>query len=146
MGAARQEQADGEVEKFKARVVAKGYSQREGIDYIETLFPTVRLESLRALFALAASQGMEMDVITAFIYAEIDGEVYMGMMEGMRQWNGVIKFFKGDKVRMILVETYVKFRMTNEKSLVSVVVGLRFVQEMIIIDCAVGWCPRRSSP
>ena len=89
--------ADGEIEKFKARVVAKGYSQREGIDYNETFSPTVRFESLRALFALAASQGMEMqqmDVTTAFLYAEIDGEVYMEMPEGMVQEGKVLKLLK----------------------------------------------------
>ena len=43
--------ADGEMEKFKARVVRKGYSQREGIDYNETFSPTVRFESLQALLA-----------------------------------------------------------------------------------------------
>ena len=86
--------ADGKIEKFKARVVAKGYSQREGIDYNETFSPTVQFESLRALFALAPSQGMEMqqmDVTTAFLYAEIDGEVCIEMPKGMVQEGKVLK-------------------------------------------------------
>ena len=53
-------QYDGEVERYKGRVVAKGYSQREGIDYDETFATVVRHESPRLLFAYAASQGLVM--------------------------------------------------------------------------------------
>ena len=49
-------------------------------------------------------------------------------------------------VKMRMVETYVEFRMMDGISLVLVVVGLRFVSEIIIVDCTVGYCPRRSSP
>src|SRR5699024_8998877 len=61
---------NGEVEKYKARLVAKGFTQRKGIDYNETFSPTVRYESVRILFALAAQYGLEvhqMDAITAFL-------------------------------------------------------------------------------
>ena len=70
----------GEVEKYKARVVAKGYSQVEGVDYDQTFNPTVRFESIRQMVALGASKGSEihqMDVTTAFFYAPLDEEVYM---------------------------------------------------------------------
>ena len=50
----------GEIEKYKARVVAKGYSQVEGVDYDQTFSPTVRLESIRQMIALGASKGLEM--------------------------------------------------------------------------------------
>lgn len=48
---------DGSVSKFKARYVAKGYTQTEGVDYSETFAPTGRLASLRNLIAIAARQG-----------------------------------------------------------------------------------------
>ena len=75
----------GEVEKFKARVVAKGYSQVEGQDYDQIFSPTVRFESVRQLVALGASKGLEMhqmDVTTAFLYAPLEEEVYMERPEG----------------------------------------------------------------
>ena len=75
----------GEIEKYKARVVAKGYSQVEGVDYDQTFSPTVRFESIRQMVALGASKGMQMhqmDVTTAFLYAPLDEEVYMEQPEG----------------------------------------------------------------
>ena len=74
------------LDKLKARIVAKGFTQREGIDYDETFSPTVRFESVRLMVAAAASDGMhthQMYVTTAFLYASLDEEVYMELMEGM---------------------------------------------------------------
>ena len=74
----------GEIEKYKARVVAKGYSQVEGVDYDQTFSPTVRFESIRQLVALGASKGFEMhqmDVTTAFLYAPLEEVVYMEQPE-----------------------------------------------------------------
>ena len=50
----------GEIEKSKARVVAKGYSQVEGVNYDHTFSPTVIFESIRQMVALGASKGMQM--------------------------------------------------------------------------------------
>ena len=51
----------GEVEKYKARLVAWGFMQAEGIDYTETYSPTVRFESIRLMLAAGASEGMHME-------------------------------------------------------------------------------------
>ena len=75
----------GEVEKYKARVVAKGFSQVEGVDYDQTFSPTVRFESIRQLVAMGASKGFvmhQMDVTTAFLYAPLEEVVYMEQPEG----------------------------------------------------------------
>ena len=64
----------GQVEKYKARLVARGCMQEEGIDYTETSAPTIRFESIRLMLAAAASEGLhmeQMDVTTAFLYAEL---------------------------------------------------------------------------
>ena len=77
---------NGKLDKLKARIVAKGFTQREGIDYEETFSPTVRFESVRLMVAAAAADDMhthQMDVTTAFLYASLDEEVYMELMEGM---------------------------------------------------------------
>ena len=61
--------ANGTLERHKARLVAQGYSQQHGQDYDETFSPVVRFESLRTVVALAVQNGLklhQMDVTTAF--------------------------------------------------------------------------------
>ena len=70
----------GEKDRFKARCVARGYSQRHGIDYGETFSPVIRYESIRILLALAAIKNLYMkqcDVKTAFLYGNLDEEIYL---------------------------------------------------------------------
>lgn len=71
---------NGDIDRYKARLVIKGYSQRKGVDYEETYAPVVRYSSLRYLFALAARLDMkvdQMDAITAFLQGELSEEIYM---------------------------------------------------------------------
>jgi hypothetical protein len=51
--------ADGTVDRYKARLVARGFSQVEGLDFFETYAPVVRLEALRVLLAIAAYHDYE---------------------------------------------------------------------------------------
>lgn len=70
----------GNIERYKARLVAKGYSQVPGMDYFNTYSPVVRLESLRTLLAIAASEDLEMrqlDVKGAYLHGDLKEEVYM---------------------------------------------------------------------
>lgn len=62
---------------FKARFVAKGFSQQPGVDYIESKIyaPTVKADSLRILLSIAAAQDLELwqfDVKTAFVHGDLD--------------------------------------------------------------------------
>jgi hypothetical protein len=71
----------------RARLVAKGFSQVEGLDYDEIFSPVVRFESVRLLFALAALENWHMtalDVKTAFLYGQLDEEIYMEQPEGFK--------------------------------------------------------------
>ena len=77
--------SNGQVERYKARLVAQGFSQKRGLDYDETFSPVVRFESLRTINALAVNNGMklhQMDVTTAFLNGELEEEVYMKQPEG----------------------------------------------------------------
>ncbi|GMF17028.1 unnamed protein product [Phytophthora fragariaefolia] len=79
--------ANGEIERYKARLVIKGFMQIYGIDYLEVYSPVVRLETLRVLLTLAAVWDYEvhqMDVTTAFLNGAIDVEVYMEQPEGCK--------------------------------------------------------------
>ena len=76
---------NGLVERYKARLVAQGYSQRQGLDYEETFSPVVRFESVRTVIALAVSEKMklhQMDVKTAFLNGELTEELFMKQPEG----------------------------------------------------------------
>ena len=76
--------AAGNLDNFKAKVVAKGFRQVEGLEYEETFAPTVRFESVRALVALAAGMGWQfdqMDVATTFLYADLEEETFVEIPE-----------------------------------------------------------------
>jgi predicted RNA binding protein YcfA (HicA-like mRNA interferase family) len=78
--------ADGSIDKYKGRIVAKGYAQKEGVDYTEMFSPTARFGALRTVIALAAVEDMELesvDISMAFLNGEIDAEVYMKLPEGL---------------------------------------------------------------
>ena len=70
----------GAVERYKARLVAQGFTRVEGIDFNETYSPVARFTSIRLVLALAAMFGYrvhQMDVDTAFLNAELQEEVYV---------------------------------------------------------------------
>ena len=71
---------DGSMEKYKARFVAKGFLQKEGIDYEETFAPVSRYSSIRTIISLVAEMGWrvhQMDIKTAFLNIVIEEEVYI---------------------------------------------------------------------
>ena len=71
---------DGQVVRNKARLVAQGYTQVEGMDYGETYAPVARLESIRILLGYANHHDItlyQMDIKSAFLNGEIEEEVYV---------------------------------------------------------------------
>ena len=74
------------MEKYKARLVARGFMQEEGVDYTKNYSPTIRFESIRMMTAAAAYGNMQMewmDVTTSFLYADLEEEVYPEIPKGM---------------------------------------------------------------
>ena len=77
--------ADGSVEKYKARFMAKGFSQKEGIDYEETFDPVAKYSSIQTIISLTAEMGWRVHQIgikTAFINGVIEEEVFIEQPEG----------------------------------------------------------------
>lgn len=77
--------SDGTADRYKARLCAKGYLQRKGIDFNETFSPVVRYDSITVLIALAAEYDMyikQFDVKTAFLHGELSEEIFMKQPEG----------------------------------------------------------------
>ncbi|GJX22857.1 putative ribonuclease H-like domain-containing protein [Tanacetum coccineum] len=75
----------GVVVRNKARLVAQGYRQEEGIDYDEVFAPMARIEAIRIFLAFASYMGFivyQMDVKSAFLYGTIDEEVYVSQPPG----------------------------------------------------------------
>lgn len=88
---------NGNVTRYKARLVIKGYAQRKGTDYEETYSPVVRYTTIRYLFALTAKYGLDidqMDAVSAFLQGEIDTEIYMVQPEQYKQGSKVCKLHK----------------------------------------------------
>ncbi|KAK9120307.1 hypothetical protein Syun_017924 [Stephania yunnanensis] len=77
--------SDGTVDKCKARLVARGFSQSYGLDYEETFSPVAKMVTLRSIFSLAAHKNWklwQLDVKNAFLYGELDREVFMEQPQG----------------------------------------------------------------
>lgn len=71
--------------RWKARLVVKGFHQKEGIDFNEIFSPVVRHTSIRFILGLVAQQNLELeqlDVKTAFLNGELDEEIFMAQPEG----------------------------------------------------------------
>ena len=82
---------------YKARYVAKGYSQIQGIDYTETFSPTARMESVRTVMQIAAQNDFtlhQMDVKSAYLHAPIEEDVFVTQPEGYETANMVWKLNK----------------------------------------------------
>ena len=72
--------SDGSIERYKARLVVKGFIQEYGIDYEETFTPVARISSIHALLAVATASKwdlFQMDVKNAFLNGDLSEEVYM---------------------------------------------------------------------
>nr|GEZ94607.1 hypothetical protein [Tanacetum cinerariifolium] len=77
----------GGILKNKARLVARGYRQEEGIDFEESFAPVARLEAIRIFLAYATHKNMvvyQMDVKTAFLNGNLREEVYVSQLDGFR--------------------------------------------------------------
>nr|GEW24164.1 putative ribonuclease H-like domain-containing protein [Tanacetum cinerariifolium] len=121
----------GIVIRNKARLVAQGHTQEEGIDYEEVFAPVERIEAIRLFLAYASFMGFmvyQMDVKSAFLYGTIEEEVYVCQPLGFKDPDHPEKVYKVVKALYGLhqapracqdkyvVEILRKFRLTDRKS------------------------------
>ena len=149
--------------KYKARFVAKGYSQIPGLDYDETFSPTAKMSSIRILMQLAVEHKLivhQMDVKTAYLNAPIDCELFVEQPEGFtvesedgqplvcklkkslyglkqsgRNWNNVLHSYLMSKgFNQSQVDTCVYTRIGDDMSVVILII---FVDDIIIASSSV---------
>ncbi|KAK9137284.1 hypothetical protein Sjap_007878 [Stephania japonica] len=80
--------SDDQVERYRARLVVKGYAQKEGIDFNEIFSPVVRLTTVRVVLAMCATFDLhleQLDVKTAFLHGDLKEEIYMLQPEGFEE-------------------------------------------------------------
>lgn len=84
---------DGDRVRYKARLVARGFSQRKGFDYGETYSPVAKLDTLRTVLAVANREKLvvhQMDVRTAFLNGTLEEEIFMTQPEGFEEGTDLV--------------------------------------------------------
>ena len=79
--------SDGRVDRYKARLVAQGFTQMQSLDYEETFASVAKLNSICVLLSLAINldRGLQLDIKNVFLNGELEGEVSMRILPGFER-------------------------------------------------------------
>ena len=149
--------ANGEINRHKARLVAQGYSQKQGIDFDDTFAPVAKYNSIRTVLAVANELNLnvhQMDVKTAFLNGDLDTEIYMkqpegfvndpskvcklrkgiyGLKQAARLWN--IKFdcfLKNNEYKASNADPCIYYKSVKENDQVSLMIVAVYVDDVIL--------------
>ncbi|KAF8675606.1 GAG-pre-integrase domain [Rhizoctonia solani] len=150
--------ADGEPERYKAQLVAQGFSQQPSIDFDKTFAPVVRLDSIRSLVSLANNNNWDirqLNVNAAYLHAEVDKELYMqqipyfedgtncvlklkrsiyGLKQAGRMWNKLYNTkLQSIGYRPCLTDSCVYYRLEDYKGELCVSIIATHVDNLIVI-------------
>lgn len=96
-GRQRAKNSDGTIKKYKARFVARGFSQTKGVDYKETWSPVINMKSIRTILAMAAAQDLDLyqdDVGTAYLksmgFRQLEADPCVYRMSGMEELHWIL--------------------------------------------------------
>ncbi|GKA15706.1 ribonuclease H-like domain-containing protein [Tanacetum coccineum] len=99
--------SSGDIDRYKARLVVKGFNQKEGIDFDETFSLVVKMSTVRCVVALSVTNNwplFQLDVNNAFLYGDLDEDIYMIIPKGFSSKDnknkdlGHLKYFLGIEV------------------------------------------------
>nr|GEW07592.1 putative ribonuclease H-like domain-containing protein [Tanacetum cinerariifolium] len=135
-----QTRSKGIVVRNKAKLVAQGHCQEEGIDYDEVFALVARIEAIRLFLAFASYMGFmvyQMDVKSAFLYGRIDEEVYVTQPKAPRAWYATLSTFllKHGYRRGTIKKTL--FLKKNNRDIILVQV---YVDDIIFKSTMKAWC------
>ena len=146
--------SNGKVSRYKARLVARGFRQKKGIDYQLTYSPTLNIDGLKFIIALAAKckwNMYQLDIKAAYLNAPLDKDIYTniplgdsnfgggywklnkalyGLKQSGRQWNKTIdKFLRKNNFKPLKSEPCIYIYRENKKT--KCIIGL-YVDDMVI--------------
>ena len=84
---------DGQISRYKSKLIAKGFQQVHGIDYDETFASVAKMDSIQLALAIATTKGWEfhqMDVKNAFLHGDLSKDIYMEQPQGFMQDSSLV--------------------------------------------------------